>query len=311
MCVIGMKILDIKLTYNCNNHCQLCCQEDQIKNRESTIAESAIFDYIKSIPQKEIGNIKVVLTGGEPTLHPSILQIIRRMRDAGVKVIQLQSNITLKSLSISIEDLVDAGVTSFGISLHGSTAEMHESFTKTEDSFKNTVNNLQKLSQLGIPVVLNCVISIYNVDYLSEIVEFVAQHKLASNIQFAFMHITGRADSHHNLIPKMSTAAKAVHKAIILANRYGINIKSEAIPFCLMPGFERNVAEIEKLDDITILDKIGIMNFSECRGTNLKIKREECKQCLFYSMCEGPWVEYPGLLGWKEFIPVRSVKANG
>lgn len=306
-----MKILDIKLTYNCNNHCQLCCQEDSIKNSASTIEESAIFEYFKSIPQKEISDIKVVLTGGEPTLHPDILHIIRRMRKIGVREIQLQSNITLKSLPICVDDLADAGITSFGISLHGCTAEMHESFTGTEDSFKNTVNNLKRLSRLGVPVALNCVISNYNVDYLSEIVEFVVQHKLANSIQFAFIHIMGRADAHHDLIPPISTAAEAVRKAIMLANEYGIYIKSEAIPFCMMSGFERNVAEIEKLEDITILDKVGIMNFSECRETSLKIKREACRQCLFYSMCEGPWIEYPRLFGWEEFVPVRSVKING
>lgn len=302
-----MNILDIKLTYKCNNHCSLCCQDDKIKNDESTAVVSDIFAYIESMTLDEIHNTKVVLTGGEPTLHPDILLVIEEFRNRGFAAIQLQTNLTLRLLSISVNDLVKAGVTSFGISLHGSTSEMHESFTRTKGSFINTVNNLTKLSHLGIPVALNCVISKYNLNSLSEIVTFVAANHLANSIQFAFIHITGRADQHHELIPNISSAAEAVQNAMTIGNQLSIVVKSEAIPFCMMRGFERNVAELKQLDNITVLDKKGVMNFSERRENCLKIRSKGCEQCLFYSMCEGPWIEYPQLFGWEEFIPVRRV----
>lgn len=303
-----MNILDIKLTYRCNNHCLLCCQNDEIKNDESTIAEEAIFEQIEAMTYGQIKNTKVVLTGGEPTLHPSILGIVRKLRDKGFETIQLQSNLTLGSLDITMEDLVNSGITSFGVSLHGCTAEMHESFTRTKFSFDSTVAHLNKLSKLGIPVAINCVVSKYNINSLPDIVVSVAENHLANSLQFAFIHITGRADSHHELIPAISDAAKAVKRAMDSGNELGVCVKSEAIPFCLMCGYERNVAEVEELNNIIILDKMGIMRFSKHREENLKIKCKACEQCLFFSMCEGPWVEYPLLFGWKEFIPVRSVK---
>lgn len=303
-----MNILDIKLTYRCNNQCLLCCQNDEIKNDESTIAEETIFEHIENMAYDEIKNTKVVLTGGEPTLHPSILEIVRGLRDKGFETIQLQSNLTLGSLEITMEDLVNSGITSFGVSLHGCTAEMHESFTRTEFSFDNTVAHLNKLSKLETPVAINCVISKFNINSLSDIVMFVVENHLANSIQFAFMHITGRADSHHELIPTISDAAEAVKKAVDCGNKFGVWVKSEAIPFCLMCGYERNVAEVEGLNNIIIFDKLGIMRFSKHREENLKIKCKTCEQCLFFSMCEGPWAEYPLLYGWQEFIPIRSVK---
>ena len=303
-----MNILDVKLTYKCNNHCPLCCQEDKIKNDSSTIAQDEIFEYIDCMPPNEIKNTKIVLTGGEPTLHRDILEIIRKLKNKGFAAIQLQSNITLKSLSIGVNDLVQAGVTGMGISLHGCTAEMHESFTNTKGSFECTVDNLTKLSKIGMPVALNCVISKHNISSLSDIVKFVADLHLANDIQFAFIHITGRANYHHEVVPTISSAAKEVQNAVEIGRQFGIRIKSEAIPFCLMRGFEKHVAELEKLGKITILDKMGIMNFSEHRGKSLKAKCKECEQCLFFSMCEGPWAEYPQFFGWNEFIPVQSVK---
>ena len=110
-------------------------------------------------------------------------------QDKGFETIQLQSNLTLGSLEITMEDLVNSGITSFGVSLHGCTAEMHESFTRTKFSFDNTVAHLNKLSKLETPVAINCVISKYNINSLSEIVMFVIENHLANSIQFALTFI--------------------------------------------------------------------------------------------------------------------------
>lgn len=303
-----MKILDIKLTYNCNNHCCLCCQNDRIKNCSSDISLDSIYAFIDSFPKDDTISTKIVLTGGEPTLHPQILEIIRYIRDSGYKNIQLQSNLTLQNSNIVLNDLLKSGITNFGISLHGHNAEIHEKFTCTKGSFDCTVRNLKLLSSLRIPVSLNCVLSRYNISYLSDIVEFVQSNSLADSIQFAFIHIMGRAELRHNLIPRISEAATEVHKAIRLIGNSKITVKTEAIPFCLMRGFEKHVAELEKLDDIVVLDKTGVLSFSEHRMECLKSKTARCKQCLFFSMCEGPWREYPSIFGWDEFEPVRSVK---
>src|SRR5699024_12360703 len=57
------------------------------------------------------------------------LEILQMLKNAGFPFIQLQSNITLRGLNLSVEDLVNAGVNGFGISLHGSTQSTHEKFT--------------------------------------------------------------------------------------------------------------------------------------------------------------------------------------
>lgn len=305
-----MNIFDIKLTYYCNNHCMLCCQDPFIKREDSLLPVSCIRDAITRMNLSEIRNTKVVLTGGEPTMHPDILEILQMLKNAGFPFIQLQSNITLRGLNLSVEDLVNAGVNGFGISLHGSTPSTHEKFTCESGSFYCTVQNLSIISQLKIPVSLNCVISKFNIEDLNNIVYFVSEHKLSNQIQFAFLHITGRADAHHDLVPPISLAAKKVKDAILLGKELGISVKSEAIPFCLMRGFEKNVAELEEFENITILDKNGMLDFSKKRNDCLKEKSQSCKQCLFYSMCEGPWTEYPTLFGWSEFSPIRSIKTN-
>lgn len=302
-----MKILDIKLTYNCNNHCALCCQDDAIKNEKSTIPKEDVLRFARAYLQNA-NETKIVLTGGEPTTHPELVQIIKELKGMGFFNIQLQTNATFKGCSFSIQDIINAGVDSFGISLHGNSPEMHETFTNTPNSFKNTIHSLLEIQRYNIPVALNCVISNKNVHQLSEIVDFVIADKLAESIQFAFIHITGRAYDHHEQVPRISVAADSVIKSINEHVNDHIIIKSEAIPFCLMRGYEKHVAEIEKLNDITILDKRGVLNFSSRRENVLKKKNVSCKQCLFYSMCEGPWHEYPDLFGWEEFKPVKCIK---
>jgi len=47
-----------------------------------------------------------------------------------------------------------------------------------------------------------------------------------------------------------------------------------------------------------------IDSYADYRWTEGKEKREECKKCKKYNICEGPWKEYPEMYGWSEFKPI-------
>ena len=85
-----MRILDIKTTYRCNNLCQLCCQNRDLRQLNSDMT----FNEAAEIIKKEIvlGVDKIVLTGGEPLLNKDILKIISYAHDMSITTIQLQTN---------------------------------------------------------------------------------------------------------------------------------------------------------------------------------------------------------------------------
>ena len=57
---------------------------------------------------------------------------------------------------------------------------------------------------------------------------------------------------------------------------------------------------------MVIENKFKIEDYKKYRLTQGKTKGPQCKNCLYFSICEGPWREYPEIFGWDEFKPVTK-----
>lgn len=99
------EIAAIVFTQGCNFRCQFCynpmlvwpiLQDSELKypsidgksGDHSSIDESGLFAYLESRKGKLDG---VVITGGEPTLHPDLPEFIEKIREMGFKI-KLDSN---------------------------------------------------------------------------------------------------------------------------------------------------------------------------------------------------------------------------
>lgn len=303
---MSSKVLDLKLTYRCNNDCKYCCQDRKLRRVESELS----LNRVKSILDTERDIDKVVLTGGEATLSKNIFDIINLIKSMGISNVQLQSNAKKLKSKDYLSELIEAGITSFGISLHGCSKEMHEAFTGTEGSFDEVICALNNLKDYIVPITLNCVLTKYNVNYLKEIVEFVQKNEYATALQFAFIHITGKAESGMSDYVKISEAAAKVKEVLLHSRPERLKIFTEAIPFCLMQGFEKNVSELYSDYSTVTYDYRERRDFSKSVRDTFKSKGTNCVKCLFYYMCDGPWIEYPREYGYDEFIPVTNFRSE-
>lgn len=303
---MSYNILDLKLTYRCNNNCNYCCQDRELRMVNSELS----IKNIQNILEVERNIDKVILTGGEATLSRNLENIVKVIRNKGITNIQLQSNAKKLADKSYLERLLATGINSFGISLHGCNEMMHEKFTGTKGSFDKLVKALENLREYEFPVALNCVLTKYNINNLNDILEFVEINKFASSIQFAFIHITGKAESGVRDYVKISEAAKRIKEAISYAKSYNIKIFTEAIPYCLMEGFEKNISELRNTDNVITYDFRERRDFSNFLSNGFKNKRDKCKLCLYNSLCDGPWAEYPAIFGYDEFVPVTHFRSK-
>lgn len=299
-------ILDMKLTYRCNNNCKYCCQDRKLRDENCDLELSRIIKILDNEPNVD----KVVLTGGEPTLSKDLFKIIELIRAKNIKNIQLQSNGRNLKDENFLKQLLKRGINSFGISLHGCSPQMHESFTGTKGSFADVINALENLKKYNVPVALNCVITKHNINQLEEIVNFVETRKYASSLQFAFIHITGKAADMKQDFVSISDSARKVRNVLEKTKGIELKIYTEAIPFCLMYGFEKNVSELRQPSRVITYDYEERHDFSDDIVHKLKVKSNKCTSCLFDSVCEGTWIEYPGLYGFGEFIPVTTFRSE-
>lgn len=103
---------------------------------------------------RELGFQKVRFTGGEPTLHPSCLESVRKARKIGFEQISLTTN------GLLIQDLQawqDAGLTQLNVSLDSLRADVFKDITQS-DKLGTVLDLIERAQEIGLPVKINTVL---------------------------------------------------------------------------------------------------------------------------------------------------------
>lgn len=297
-----MKRADIKVWFACNNHCTFCVQWDKrYKYKPRTL------DEIKTIILNEynLWARSVVFTWWEPTVHPNLVEAISYAKELWFIQIQVQSNWTNFDNIEYVKKLINAWVTEFSPSIHWFKKETHNKQVWTPWAWDRVVKWLINLRKLNCIVIINSVITNDNYKEIPLLAKLLIDLKV-TQFQFAFVHILWSADKNkETVVPKKSLVIPYVHKALDLAKSAGIPAYTEAIPYCLMQWYEYAISE-NVMPETSINDaEIRTESYAEYRWNEWKIKREECKSCSKYELCEWPWKEYPEMYGWDEFVPLK------
>jgi len=295
--------VDLKVGFRCNNFCKFCVQGDKrerLPSKETPELERSLEEGRRE------GATGVVITGGEPTLHKDVVAIARRARDLGYALIQVQTNGRTFCYEDFCRRLIDAGVNEFGPSLHGSTPRLHDWLTGAPGAFLQTVAGIRTLKKLGQRVITNSVITKANYRDLPALARLLAALGV-DQFQFAYMHLTGRAGENKRwLAVRKSIAEPWIKRALDVGIAAGRTVMTEAIPYCLMSGYEKHVAE-RIIPDTRIYDADDVIaDYTKSRVDQGKARGPRCVECRWVASCEGPWKEYPELFGWDEFVPVRG-----
>lgn len=296
-----MDRVDIKVGFYCNNQCTFCVQ-----GRKRDFLPAKDVGEIRSSLREawEQGKREVVLTGGEPTMHPQFLEIVNIAHQLGFDEIQIQTNGRMFAYMDFCIKTVKAGATQFSPALHAPAASVHDELTGAPGSFKQVMQGIKNLKRLNQYILTNTVVTSANYRLFPQLAELFVELGVRQ-FQFAFVHILGTAkDNQDWLVPRKSACLPFIKKGLDIGRQAGLRVTTEAIPFCLMSGYEDCIAE-RIMPETRIYDAgYVIEDYTQYRRSSGKAKRKECAKCKFDSICEGPWHEYPQLFGWDEFVPV-------
>ena len=296
------KRIDIKTGYLCNNWCRFCVQAHNrsLGNRTTQEIKDAL-----DLARRD-GATGVVFTGGEVTIRKDVIELVRYAKQHGFEWIQLQTNGRRFADMDFLKVVMNEGVNEFGSSLHGYKPELHDYLTRSPGAWMQTLRGLKNIKKLGGYIVLNSVVVKANYRYLEPLAELFGQIGV-DQFQFAFMHAVGNADVNFNsMMASASEASKFMRRGMRIGLDNGAMVMSEAMPYCLMKGFERYVAELY-IPQTSIKEKDRyIKDFAEIRKREGKMLFPQCKECRFRFICEGPWREYPERMGNDEFQPVEG-----
>lgn len=132
----------LQITERCNLHCAHCFVSSTSDGADMDVA--AIRELV--IPRLASARVRrLTLTGGEPFVHPELLEIVRLAREAEMSV-GICTNATCIS-DEQIEALVELGDVHVNVSLDGFRAESHGRFRGDPESFQVTVATTRRLAE--------------------------------------------------------------------------------------------------------------------------------------------------------------------
>lgn len=158
-------MLVVALGSACNNACVFCAQ-GELRAREPGPPADPI-ERLSALAPGEA----VALVGGEPTLWDRLPEWIRAAHDRGAAPVLVQTNgrrLAYRGYAAALR--AASPRVALDVSLHGSTAPMHDYHTSTPGSFGQTVKGLANARAAGIPFAVTTVVTRSNFRHLAEIV---------------------------------------------------------------------------------------------------------------------------------------------
>lgn len=210
------------LGFRCNQDCRMCWQ-----GRDWPAPPDEVIDrWIDELLAGGIANL--ILSGGEPTLHPRLAEWLRRVAAAGAYA-TLETNAIRFTEPDFLAELCDAGLKSAVVSLHSSEPDISDALTMTPGSFARTVAGTTAALAAGVDVGVHCVVERHNVGGLEAHARFVADQlgtgeRRISHVSYSFPIGYRRTELYGDAIVALDELRPQLSVAVRLLRERGIHV---------------------------------------------------------------------------------------
>ena len=176
------------LIRRCNLTCKHCYSISADTDFPNELSTAQIFQVMDDLKQFKVPVL--ILSGGEPLLHPDIFDIARRAKDMGFYT-ALSTNGTLID-EHNIERIAALGFDYLGISIDG-IAETHDKFRRKEGAFAASIKGLRLCHERGIKVGLRFTMTQDNAEQLPQLLTLMDDEKI-DKFYFSHLNYAGRGN---------------------------------------------------------------------------------------------------------------------
>jgi MoaA/NifB/PqqE/SkfB family radical SAM enzyme len=297
-----MKNIEINIGNTCNNECRFCMVDHN--SRGFTDFATIQKELIRA---RKNGFESIGFLGGEFTLHPDVLKIIKLAKILGFKIIHIISNGRKYQDENFVKQIIKNGVNRFSVSIHSYKPEVEDYLTQRPGGFEEKIQGLKNLIKLNQLVSINLVINNLNYKEILESLKFFNEMGI-NDFRLNFIWLHGRAKDNKDLYLKYSDFLPLLDELIKLAKNNNFTIAFEGIPACLINDKNKldYIGELRDLNTEVVAfnnptKERENFNWQERKTNEFKVKHENCVLCKFNNFCEGVWSDYIDLYGWSEF----------
>lgn len=271
----------VGITSKCNNKCIFCLDGD-IKNK-----------FHKSLPQikqefdlglKE-GCTRLILSGGDPTIHPNFIDIIKLGKKKGYKKIQVITNGRMFYYKSFLNNAIKSGLNEITFSIHGHTKELHDSLTSIKGGFEQTIQGIKNALKSNLIVNVDIVLNKKNVKYFPEIIHFLLELGIREFDILQIMPFGNAINNKEILFYNIENNLKYINKGFEIAKQSGAVLWTNRFPPKYLEGNENLIQDPYKLFD-EVNGRKKDFEYSLSKGIPLKCHGERCSLCCLSAFCK-------------------------
>jgi MoaA/NifB/PqqE/SkfB family radical SAM enzyme len=309
--------VELQLGHMCNNRCVFCVsgQETELGRAGPALADPAI-EQLRAA--RATGAEKITLLGGEPTLQPGFLAVVREAARLGFSEIVVFTNGAKTARLDYVDEVIAAGQgrITWRLSFQGATREAHEATTRKPGSFARLVSTLQNLHTRGQTITVNmCVVS-SNYASVAEFPRLLLPYGVSQLHLDMMRPLDAGQRTEEELagtIPRYSDLAAPL-EAMIEGFPEGFDANIGNLPYCVAPRLAPWIHHDGEPTDMVAVD--GDQRFSRPLDKYLTKRRDKlhlpsCASCAFAPRCSGVFETYARLRGTEELIPVDLAALRG
>lgn len=268
----------------CNSKCLFCLDADTPRNvylpREEVEAELRR-------GREALGADKVIISGGEASLHPLFPDFIRTAREMGYARVQTVTNGYRFADRDYYKLCMDAGLGEITFSLHGHTAALHDHLTQTPGAFDRLLRGMVRaLRDPRGPIVnVDVVINKQNVGVIDKIVELCIGLGVT---EFDLLHVIPQANAYDNRDDMFYAPREhlpRLHKVFALNRHPRFVVWTNRFPVSYLEGMEDLIQDPHKMLDEVNGRRFMVRNYLDT-GKKLECRDvTRCVHCFIEPFC--------------------------
>jgi molybdenum cofactor biosynthesis enzyme MoaA len=273
----------VRLVTACNSRCVFCLDTDTPRN--VYIPDEDVRREIKR-GRDELRADKIILSGGEGSLHPQFVDFIAYAKELGYNRVQTVTNGTMLYKRDLYLRAVAAGLGEITYSLHGHTPELHDRLTATPGAFRKLMKGMMRaLRDERVIVNVDVCINKQNVPYIDQIVELCLSVGVR---EFDLLHVIPQGLAFQNrddLFYDPVEYLPRLQKVFRLNRHPNVVIWTNRFPVEFLEGLEDLIQDPHKM-----LDEVNGRRFQVRRyldeGVPLECRQKErCEHCFIEPFC--------------------------
>jgi MoaA/NifB/PqqE/SkfB family radical SAM enzyme len=274
----------IQVVRHCNHFCGFCSNPTTPYVHTFETMQVLVDDFVAR------GYFGIILTGGEPTLHPELPRIARYARDQGLHVRMITNGHRLADRDFA-RACAQGGIQHVHVSVYSTRPAVEARLRGMPKTLERAYQAIDNAHACGMTVDINSVINRLNCDHRDESVAYFLEHHPQIR-HFVWNNLDpsmGRAEVNQDQFRyRLADCEASLSRALALLQASGRTFRVEKMPLCYLTDYAWASTETRKI----VKGEERIVHFLDAKQTVRQtgwehLYSEACDVCSLREICGG------------------------